>query len=120
MKDLLVAALMVAGGVFMLIAAIGVLRMPDLYIRMHAASKTGTVGVIGLILALAIHSGDLGVITRVLLISAFFLLTAPIGAHMIGRAAYRSGVPLWRKSVRDEWRERSDKVSSVSMPKSQN
>ena len=102
MIDLLTAFLALAGGFFAFAAALGVVRMPDLFIRMHASTKAGTLGA-GLILAaLAIHAWDLAVATRALAAFAFLLLTAPVAAHMIGRAAYRTGVPLWEGSILDE------------------
>lgn len=101
--DLIVAALLLAGGFFALVAALGVVRLPDVFIRMHASTKAGTLGG-GLILAaVAVSQWEAGVTTRVVLIVAFLLLTAPIAAHLIGRAAYRIGVPLWHNTVVDEW-----------------
>ncbi len=101
--DLLVAVLVVLGGVFAAGAALGVLRMPDVYIRMHASTKAGTLGVGLTLLGLAVHFGELGVVTRALAAILFFLITAPVAAHMIGRAAYRIGTPLWIGSVIDEF-----------------
>lgn len=101
--DLIVAALLLAGGFFALVAAVGVARLPDVFIRMHASTKAGTLGG-GLILAaVAVAQWEAGVTTRVVLIIAFLLVTAPIAAHLIGRAAYRIGVPLWHNTVVDEW-----------------
>ncbi|SOD89224.1 monovalent cation/H(+) antiporter subunit G [Caenispirillum bisanense] len=101
--DLIVAALLLAGGFFALVAALGVVRLPDVFIRMHASTKAGTLGG-GLILAaVAVSQWEAGVTTRVVLIIAFLLVTAPIAAHLIGRAAYRIGVPLWHNTVVDEW-----------------
>ncbi|RIL06713.1 MAG: Na+/H+ antiporter subunit G [Proteobacteria bacterium] len=105
LRDALTALLLLAGGFFCFVAALGVLRMPDTYIRMHASSKAGTLGC-GLVLAaVAVHFGDIGIGSRATIAIAFLLLTAPAGAHMIGRAAYRTGVPLWQRSVVDEWRD---------------
>ncbi|MCS6772239.1 MAG: monovalent cation/H(+) antiporter subunit G [Kiritimatiellae bacterium] len=103
MKDLLTAFFMTVGSVFMFLAALGVFRMPDLYTRMHAASKVGTVGVICVMMAVAIHFGDLGVTTRALLIILFFLITAPVAAHMIGRSAFFARTPMWEGTVINEW-----------------
>ncbi len=103
MRDLLIILFMLVGGGFTLVAALGIVRMPDLYSRMHCATKVGTLGVSTLIVAVAIHFGEVSVGTRALLIIAFFLLTAPVAAHMIGRAAHHAGVPLWGGTVRDEW-----------------
>lgn len=103
-----VALLIVAGSFFALVSGIGVLRFPDLFARMHAATKAGTLGVGLLLGALALDSGDLGVTTEALAIIAFLLLTAPVAAHVIGRAAYFDGVPLWEGTLRDELRGRYD------------
>jgi len=114
MWDYTAAFLLVSGGAFAFIAGVGLVRMPDLYIRMHAATKAGTLGA-GLILAgVAVHSTEPGVIVRALATIAFLMLTAPVAAHMIGRAAYRAGVPLWERTVTDEWREQLTQSSSSS------
>ena len=114
MTDLVTAFLVLAGGFFAFAAALGVVRMPDLFIRMHASTKAGTLGA-GLILAgLAVHASDLGVVTRALAAFAFLLLTAPVAAHMIGRAAYRIGVPLWEGSILDEMGHSLDRPPAES------
>jgi len=79
------------GAVFSLLAVIGILRFPDLYTRMHAASKAGTVGSGLCLLALAIASLDLSVAIRALIGLVFLVLTAPISAHLLSRAAYIAG-----------------------------
>lgn len=102
--DLLTCIFLLLGGALSLVAAVGVLRMPDLFIRMHAATKVGTVGVSSVVIGLMIHFGSLTVTSRGLLVIAFFLLTAPVSAHMIACAAYRSGVSLWILTRIDEWK----------------
>lgn len=104
MRDLITAAMMLFGASFMLLAAVGIVRLPDLFIRMHAATKSGTLGVTGMILALAVHFNDLGIAIRALLVILFIFLTAPVAAHLIARAAYLVGVPLWENTVTDELR----------------
>ena len=104
MTDLITAFLLVAGGLFALAAAVGVLRLPDVLIRMHASTKAGTLGCGLILVALAVFSGETTVITRAIVAIVFLLLTAPIAAHMIGRAAYRTGAPLWEGTVIDEMR----------------
>lgn len=104
MTDLIVAALLVAGGAFALVAGIGLFRLPDVIIRMHASTKAGTLGA-GLILAaVAVHYDDTAIALRALATIAFLLITAPVSAHMIGRAAYRTGVPLSEHTAIDELR----------------
>ena len=107
-QEILTSIFLLLGGVLMLVAAAGVLRMPDLFIRMHAATKVGTVGVSSITIGLMIHFGSITVISRGILVIAFFLLTAPVAAHMIARAAYRSGVSLWILTRIDEWKTHGD------------
>lgn len=105
-RELLTCAFLLLGAVLTLVAAAGVLRMPDLFIRMHAATKAGTVGVSSIAVGLMIHFNTITVTSRGVLVIAFFLLTAPVAAHMIARAAYRSGVSLWMLTRVDEWKAR--------------
>ncbi len=96
MNDIVIASLIVLGGAFGVIGALGLLRMPDVLTRMHASTKIGTLST-GLIVAgAAVHFFDPVTTVRAVLILLFLLLTAPIAAHMIGRATVTSGVPLWR------------------------
>ena len=76
--DLLVSVMMVAGTFFMFLAGIGVLRMPDLLMRLHATTKAGTLGAGLVMLAVATHFLDAGVTARTLAIILFILLTAPV------------------------------------------
>lgn len=108
MSEFIMSALLITGGVFLLLAAVGIVRMPDLYSRIQAATKAATLGVGCIILALAIHFVDLGITVRALLVIAFLFLTQPVAAHMIGRAAYFVGVPLWEHTIMDELRGRYD------------
>lgn len=85
---------LVAGLFFMLVAGLGMVRMPDLYTRMHAATKASTLGISGIALAALIYLGDYTATTRVILIILFFFLTAPIGAHALAGAAYVTGQEL--------------------------
>ncbi len=102
MSEILTSILVVAGGFFAFAAALGVLRLPDVLIRMHASTKAGTLGCGLILLAAATHFGETAIVARALAAILFLLLTAPVAAHMIGRAAYRTGVPLWKGTVIDE------------------
>jgi multicomponent Na+:H+ antiporter subunit G len=108
MSYVISAVLMILGAAFMLVAAIGVFRMPDLLTRMHASTKAGAVGAGLILLSVAVYFGELGVATRAVAAVVFVILTAPVSAHMIGRAAYFVGVPLWEGTIIDELRERYD------------
>lgn len=103
MNELITSFFLLAGGTLVLISALGIVRFPDVYTRMHAAAKTGTVGICSMAIAVAVHFGLFHVSVMVVLIIAFFFLTAPIAAHLIGRAAYTVGTPLWDKTVTNEY-----------------
>ncbi|MEM3207226.1 MAG: monovalent cation/H(+) antiporter subunit G [Halobacteria archaeon] len=108
MSEWLVAALMAGGAAFSLLAAVGVVRMPDLYTRLQVATKATTLGTILPLSAAGLHFGGWDVPLRAAAVVLFLFLTAPVAAHMIGRAAYLSGEPLWDRSVRDDLRGRYD------------
>ncbi len=98
--DWIVGILLIAGSGFATIAALGVLRLPDVLIRMHASTKVGTLSSGLVMLAAALHFGEGQVVVRAIAIMLFLLLTAPIAGHMIGRAVIQTGVPLWRGEAR--------------------
>ncbi len=108
MKEIISTAFVVMGSLFVLVSAVGLLRMPDLYLRMSATTKAATLGVGFVLLGTAIHFWDVGIISRAIIIISFLLLTAPIAAHMIGKAAYFDGVPLWRGTVHDDLKGKYD------------
>jgi multicomponent Na+:H+ antiporter subunit G len=92
----------ILGVVFSVLAAVGVLRMPDVYNRLQVASKASSLGIALLMLGVALHFGELSVTIRALLVVIFLFLTAPVAAHVIGRAAYIAGVPLAPGTEPDE------------------
>jgi multicomponent Na+:H+ antiporter subunit G len=87
-SDIAVSLLLVFGTFFMVAGSIGLARMPDLYCRMHAASKCVTLGISGLLIAAIIHLGSTEVTLKAILAILFQFLTTPVSAHMIARAAY--------------------------------
>lgn len=100
--------LMFVGAFFMFVAALGVFRMPDIYMRLHANTKSATFGVFFLLLGAAIHFWDFSITARAVAIMVFLFITAPVAAHMIGRAAYISGAPLWEGTLSDELKGKYD------------
>jgi len=108
MTNWIIAVLLLVGSIIMLIGSVGLVRMPDLYSRMQATTKSMTLAVVCLLLAVVIYFGEPGVTLRALLVITFYCVTSPIAAHMIGRAAYFCGVPLWEKTQLDELRGRYD------------
>lgn len=94
-------ALVVFGVFIMTIGVYGVIRMPDTYTRLHAASKAVFLGVISLLLASAV-SWDPKIVLRALLIGVFLLLTTPVSAHVIGKAAFERGERMQSPDAVDE------------------
>ena len=102
MKDIIIGFIMVAGSGFIFLAALGMVRMPDVFSRMSCVAKAATMGLGLLLLGLAIYFGELGVTSRALATIGFVILTSPIASHRIGRVAYLDGAPLWEGTIKDE------------------
>lgn len=116
MTDILTAIVWVAGSAFALLAAVGVLRMPDVFTRMQASTKASTLGLACLLIGAALQLGDFASLIRVVSIAAFVLLTTPVAAHVIARASYLAEVPLWHGTVLDERRRDSDRIEGGRPP----
>jgi len=106
--NVLVGLLIIFGALFTLLAAMGVLRFPDLYTRMHAASKAGVFGAGLILVGLAIHATDVAISLRAILAILFLVLTTPISAHLLAKAAFAAGYRPWRGTVRNEMQTVSD------------
>jgi multicomponent Na+:H+ antiporter subunit G len=115
MRDIVTAVLWLAGASLALLAAVGVLRMPDVFTRMQASTKASTLGLGCLLLGAALQMNDFASFIRVASIGAFVLLTTPVSGHVIARASYFAGVPLWEGTVLDE-RERNGTPIDPSEP----
>lgn len=109
MTEIIVGIVAFLGALFVLMAGIGVVRMPDTYLRMSVATKSTTLGVGLCLTAFGIHFHDQMTIMRVLIIIIFVMITAPVSAHLIGRATYISKNKLWEKSVSDDLKDKYDK-----------
>lgn len=103
----LVAALIFLGIVFSFLSAVGLIRLPDVYTRAHAVSKSANLGVLcilfGTFLYFLLTDGYFSI--RLLLGIFFVFLTSPVVAHLLNRAAYRSNVPLAEESIQDDLHE---------------
>ncbi|MBF8152724.1 MULTISPECIES: monovalent cation/H(+) antiporter subunit G [Exiguobacterium] len=111
-NELIVAVFALLGMGFSLVTALGLIRLPDVYTRAHAASKSATLGVMSILIGVIIYfvTEDGFFSSRVVLGILFVLITAPIGGHLIARAAYYSNVPLWKSSVRDDLSQNKEHV----------
>jgi len=94
--------LLLAGTFFVAVAAVGVMRLPDLYTRMHAAAKAGAFGGSLILLAVLLVMASWAVSFKIVLIVLFFYASTPVASHMIGRAAYFTGIKAWKKNRIDE------------------
>lgn len=111
MAEITIVILASFGAIFVFLAAVGMIRMPDTYLRISVTTKAATLGIGLLLVAAAVYFEDLSITTKVLAIILFILLTAPVSAHLIGRASYFSGVKLWKGSVLDDLEGKYDKSS---------
>jgi len=94
------------GSLFFLFGTLGLLRMPDLYNRMQASTKTTTLGVLSFLLGIGLM--ELQWIIKLLIIALFVVLTAPVGASALARASYNAGIKLWEKSIVDKYGRRKN------------
>jgi multicomponent Na+:H+ antiporter subunit G len=107
MKEFIVIVLCCVGLFFTVSGALGIVRMPDVYSRIQCSSKTITMGALPVLIALVVAEGPVSTYgSRALLVAVLLLIVNPAASHPIARAAYKSGVPMWRGSVRDEPRQR--------------
>jgi multicomponent Na+:H+ antiporter subunit G len=102
MSEMVTSLLLILGSLFCFIAALGMLRLPDTITRMHAATKAGTLGAGLILIAEATYYHEVGITLRSLAVIVFLLLTAPVAAHLIGCAAYRTGIKLWKNTWIDQ------------------
>ena len=90
------------GALFILVAAVGLVRMPDFYLRLSVTVKAATMGAGFILVAVALYFTEFSTTTKALSVIFFLFLTAPVSGHMICRAAYVSGVKLWKNSILDD------------------
>ena len=95
--EVLTAICLLAGTFFTLVAALGILRMPDIYMRIHTATKAGTFGIGLTLLAAALFFTETAVTSRVVGIMLFILVTTPAAAHLLGKAMMKAGYRMWRR-----------------------
>jgi multicomponent Na+:H+ antiporter subunit G len=115
--QLLISIILISvGAFFILVAGLGLVRMPDLFLRMSASTKAATLGVGCTLLGVALYFGDFATLIRAGAIIIFLLLTAPVAAHLIGRAAYQDGVSLWKGTQFDDLSRHYRRVTGMAQP----
>ncbi len=108
MTDIAIMIIITLGALFVLFAALGIVRMPDLYLRISVTTKAATLGVGMILVGAAFYFNEASITTRALAIVFFLILTAPVGAHLIGNTSYYKGVPLWERSKVDDLKNSTD------------
>ncbi|WP_047042538.1 monovalent cation/H(+) antiporter subunit G [Vibrio mexicanus] len=109
MIDFVVGFFALMGAFLMLLASIGLNRMPDFLTRMHATSKAGALGIGLIVIAFSIvFWEDTSIVIRSIVVIVFIIVTAPIAAHILARTSYFVGVPVWGGTVKDAIKEQYD------------
>nr|WP_230375721.1 monovalent cation/H(+) antiporter subunit G [Methanolobus vulcani] len=111
--DILSNIVLVIGLFFVFLAMLGLARLPDVYNRLHATTKIGTLGAFGVMLSILLKVGFSAMGVKALTVALFILVTSPVAAHMISRAAHRHGVGLCKESVIDEYGKACDAACPV-------
>lgn len=101
--DILTAFFLLVGSILALLASIGILRLPDTFLRMQASSKASTLGLACLLAGAAFQLTDVSSIIRLGSIAAFIMLTAPLSAHIVARSTLHRSTPLWKGTILNEY-----------------
>ena len=107
-SNLIVTVFVLAGAFFSLLASIGVIRFPDVYTRMHAATKAPAFGIFLFLVAAVFFFADFYAIAISLMIVVFIFLTAPVASHIISRVAHLLNTEIWNKTSIDELAKDTD------------
>ena len=98
------------GVLFDIFGTLGLVRLPDVYNRLQAATKCVTLGTCLILIGVAMVAGSGAITVRAIICAVFVLLTSPVGAHALARGAHLGGVRLWEQSVVDKYEEDKEKV----------
>lgn len=103
--DFLSAGFLLAGLFFMFVGAMGVVRLPDAYNRIHAASICVTLGISAMLIAACFHLHAAPILTKSAITIVFIFVATPIGSHMLAKAAHDTSLPQWESTLSDEFAE---------------
>ncbi len=109
MTEAIIIGMTSVGTLFILIAAIGIIRMPDFFLRLSVTIKAATLGLGFIMGGTALYFLEFSVTAKVTAIIFFLLITAPVSGHMIGRTAYFTGMKLWKGTIIDELKGKYDR-----------
>jgi len=108
MSSIVAGILLIIGLLFNILGCVGLIRLPDVYNRLQAATKCVTMGTCLVLISMMIFGGSGALTAKLLICMVFILITSPTAAHALARGAHTSGVKLWEKSVIDKYREDGD------------
>jgi multicomponent Na+:H+ antiporter subunit G len=111
--DVVAGCLLLLGSFVGLLAAVGLVRMPDFFGRLQASTKAQTLGLVTILLGAGLALNDFWVWLRLVALVLFVFMTSPLSGQMIARAAYLLGVPLWDKTTRDDLDGKYDFANDV-------
>jgi multicomponent Na+:H+ antiporter subunit G len=94
--DVISTVFLAAGSFFMIVGTVGLLKFPDFYSRLHATGKCDTLGQILIIIGCMTYEGLTFITIKLFFVSAFYLLVGPTATHALIKAAYTSGLPVWK------------------------
>ena len=100
--DFFAAIFLLIGLAFLLVGALGIVRLPDVYLRLHAATKGTTLGLVGLLLAVALHIPTGDVFAKIAATLVFAFVAMPVGSHLLAKAAMRAGPRYWNQTLSDD------------------
>lgn len=119
--NIFIGIVVLLGSLLSLVTTIGLIRLPDVYTRSHAASKSATLGVLLILVGALLYFwfADNYFSARLVLGIVFVFITAPVAGHLISRAAYYTDVPLWEKTVQDDLKTKEHPKTKKEVEKRQ-
>jgi multicomponent Na+:H+ antiporter subunit G len=113
MSDVIGYVLVTLGILFNIFGCVGLVRFPDVYNRLQAATKCVTLGTVLLLIGVAVAGGSGAMAAKAIVCAVFILVTSPTAAHAIAKGAYASGVPLWEGTVVDQYAGRARQAEAA-------
>jgi multicomponent Na+:H+ antiporter subunit G len=107
--EIISSFLILSGVIFIVISGIGLLRLPDFYIRISVVTKAITLGITLILIGIGVYFNDLVIASKIIAIISFMMITSPVSAHIIARAAAKNKVPFWQKTILKEFQPYLDK-----------
>jgi multicomponent Na+:H+ antiporter subunit G len=99
--EIVVSVFLIAGSFFIFVAGIGILKMPDIFLRMHAATKATSLGIMLILFGVMILYPTAAVIVKSFIIIVFLYLTTPVAASLLGKTLLDMGISFWRKNTKE-------------------